>query len=217
VRASSRAPFLVATLAIGAAAHSRTRNEVWPELKLWFHLTEQTRLLLTASGTRDAESGDRTQGAYGLYFDYRANEHISCRAGYVYLAGVSQAGERNSVEHREVLDFNYSLQIADHTQLGDRTRVDLRDMNDERTYRLRNRLRLDRELQVGHVTLGPYASLEAFYDSHLGRVNRFRLELGTTVPTGKQVAWDFYLVRQRDVSPKTQFVNAVGITLNITY
>jgi hypothetical protein len=217
VSADGRALFLVATLAMGTGAHSSTQTEVWPKLEIWFHLTEQTRLLLTGSGTRDAESGDRTQGAYGLYFDYRANEQISYRAGYLYEAGVSQQGKRNSNEHRGVFDFTYRWQIADHAQLGDRTRVDLREMNNETTYRLRNRLRLDREFQVRHVSLTPYASLEAFYDSHLDRVNRLRFELGTTVPTGNQVEWEFYLVRLRDVYPKTKFVNAIGITLKIKY
>ena len=217
VSAGGRTLFLMATLAMGTAAHSSTQNEVCPELELWFHLTEQTRLLLTGSGTRDAESGEKTRGAYGLYLNYRANVHISYRAGYLYLEGLSRAGEKNSTEHREVLDFNYRWQIADHARLGDRTRVDLREMNNETTYCLRNRLRLDRELQVEHMMLGPYASLEAFYDSHLDRVNRLLFELGTAVPTGNQVDWDFYLARQRDVYPKTRFVNAIRITLNIRY
>jgi hypothetical protein len=209
--------FLVACLAIGRAVQSSTQVGVWPELDLWFPLGERTRLLLTASGTHDTETGDSAAGVGGIFLDFKANPDVSYGAGYKYLAGVSQSGVRKSPEHRVEFDFTYRWPIASDTRLSDRTRIDLRDIDGSTMYRLRNRLRLDKDLRFRHLMPTPYASLEAFYDSYFNKVSRFRFELGTTIPTGTKLAWDFYLVRQRDLYPKTQFVNAIGITLNVQF
>ena len=64
--------------------------------------------------------------------------------------------------------------------------------------------------------LTPYGSLEVTTTSTcLHKVNRYRLELGVTIPTGRWVEWDLYLGRQRDSGSETQYVNGFGITLNI--
>jgi hypothetical protein len=216
--ASGRALLLGVALMTGAAARAAVTNEIWPELDLWFHLTEPLRLLLSGSGTRDADSGDRSQGTFAAYFDYRAAQNISFRAGYEYLENLKlSTGARASVEHRQVYDFNYYWRLGDDAQIADRTRVDVRDIEGHTTYRFRNRLLFNHELEVRKVRLIPYASAEVFYDTQYDKVNRLQFRLGTTLPTGPNVAWDFYLARQRDTYPTTKFVDALGVTLNINY
>jgi Protein of unknown function (DUF2490) len=216
--AIGRALFLGVALMTGAAARAAVTDEIWPELDLWFHLTEPLRLLLSGSGTRDSESGDKSQGTFAAYFDYRAAQNISFRAGYEYLENLKlSTGARASVEHRQVYDFNYYWRLGDDAQIADRTRVDVRDIEGHITYRFRNRLLLNHELEVRKVRLTPYASAEVFYDTQYDRVNRLQFRLGTALPTGPNVAWDFYLARQRDTYPTTKFVDALGITLNIKY
>jgi hypothetical protein len=216
--AGGRALFLGVTLMTGAAPRAAVTNEIWPELDLWFHLTEPLRFLLTGSGTRDSESGDRSQGTFAAYFDYRAAQNISVRAGYEYLENLKlSSGARVSVEHRQVYDFNYYWRIGDGAQIADRTRVDVRDLAGHITYRFRNRLIFNHELEVRQVRLIPYASAEVFYDTQYDQVNRLQFRLGTTLPTGPNIAWDFYLARQRDTYPATKFVDALGFTLNIKY
>ena len=118
---------LVGTLMAGAVAHAAVMNEIWPELDLSFPLAGPLRLVLTYSGTRDAEGGDRTRGAYAAYLDYRFNEHISARAGYEYLEGLKPStGARENVEHRQIYDFNYSFDLLHGAKLSDRTRIDAR-------------------------------------------------------------------------------------------
>jgi Protein of unknown function (DUF2490) len=216
--AGGRALFLSVTLMTGAAARAEVTDEIWPELDLWFHLTEPLRLLLSGSGTRDSESGDKSQGTFAAYFDYRAAQNISVRAGYEYLENLKlSTGARASVEHRQVYDFNYYWRLADDAQIADRTRVDVRDLGGHITYRFRNRLLFNHELEVRQVRLIPYASAEVFYDTQYDQVNRLQFRLGTTLPTGPNIAWDFYLARQRDTYPATKFVDALGFTLNIKY
>jgi hypothetical protein len=176
------------------------------------------RLLLTGSGTRDAEGGDKTQGAYAAYLDCRINGHFSVRAGYEYRERLQlSTGARGSVEHRQIYDFNYYADLRQDARLTDRTRIDVRDRGGQTTYRFRNRLTFTRDLEVHRVRLAPYASGEVFYDTQYDRVNRLQFRLGTTLPTGPNVAWDFYLARQRDTQPATKFINALGVTLVIKY
>jgi Protein of unknown function (DUF2490) len=216
--ACGQALFLGVSLMMGTAARAAVSNEIWPELDLWFHLTEPLQLLLSGSGTRDADSGDKSQGTFAGYFDYRAAQNISFRAGFEYLENLKlSTGARANVEHRQVYDFNYYWRLGDDAQIADRTRVDVRDIEGHITYRFRNRLLFNHKLEIRQVRLIPYASAEAFYDTQYDRLNRLQFRLGTTLPTGPNVAWDFYLARQRDSYPTTKFVDALGVTLNIKY
>jgi hypothetical protein len=216
--AGALALLLTAVLMTGPVARAKVSNELWPELDLWFHLTEPLQLLLTDSGTRDSESGDKSQGAYGVYLDYRLNENIAFRAGYRYLENLTlSTGARESVEHRQVYDFNYYWHLGEGARIADRTRIDVRDQDGKTTYRYRNRLLFNQELKVRRVRLVPYASVEVFYDTKYDQVNRLQFRLGSSLPTGPNIAWDFYLARQRDTYPATKFVDAIGVTLNVKY
>ena len=212
-----RALSLGATLMMGATASAAVTNEIWPEIDVSLPVAGSLRLLLTGSGTRDADSGDRTRGAYAAYLDYRINQQISVRAGYEYLQRLLSTGARGDVEHRQIYDFNYRVDLRQDARLTDRTRIDVRDRGGQTTYRFRNRLMFTLDLEVHRVRLAPYASGEVFYDTQYDRVDRLQFRLGTTLPTGPNVAWDFYLARQRDTQPATKFVNALGVTLIIKY
>jgi hypothetical protein len=209
---------LAAMLVMIPTARAEVTDELWPEFDLWFHVIEPLRFLLTYTGTRDAESGDKSQGTFGASVDYRLNDSISFRAGYEYLENLRLSnGAREDVEHRQTYDFNYNLRLTDSAQLSDRTRVDVRDQEGETTYRYRNRLRFQDATEIRQTRLVPYASAEVFYDTQYDRIDRLQFRLGTSLPTGPNVEWDFYLARQRDTQPTTKFVDAIGITLNIKY
>lgn len=215
--AGARTLVAAVTLLTGADARAVT-NEIWPELELSFPLAEPLRLLLNSSGTRDSDSGDKSQGTFAAYLDYRVGQNISVRAGYEYLENLKlSTGARRDVEHRQIYDFNYYWGIGDDAQIANRTRVDVRDLGGRISYRFHNRLLFTHKLAIRQVRLIPYASAEAFYDTQYDRLNRLQFRLGTTLPTGPNIAWDFYLVRQRDTYPATQFVDAIGVTLNVKY
>jgi hypothetical protein len=204
---------IVFTVRAGAEDHV----EFWPELDAWLPLTQPTRLLFTVSGTRDRETGDRTDADLALYIDYRASDRISWRAGYVYSSGKpASAEEEGSVENRLVGDFNYRWAFGNATRLTDRTRLDLRDVDGDFSYRLRNRLRLEYETHVRSWTVTPYVNVEAFYDDRFHAVSRYRLELGGTASITRAVEVEVYVGRQRDSHPSTKCTNGIGLTLTLT-
>jgi len=200
------------------AAHGDTTREFWPELDLWVKLSKPTRLLFTFAGTRDREDGEKTDGTFGAYFDYRSTDRISVRAGYVYVRGLAtEPGETDSIENRLVLDFNYRWRLSECALLVDRSRLDLRDRDGDDSWRVRNRLRLEYETKLRDVAINPYASLEAYYDSRHDSVSRYRFEGGVVIPQGRRLEWDVYVGRQRDSQSATQYANGIGLTLSLIY
>jgi hypothetical protein len=205
-------------LFLEGSAWADTTHEFWPELDTWVRLTDPAQLLFIVSGDRDADSGDKTDGKGGVYLDYRLSDRISLRGGYVFQRNLpASPGGKESSENRLVFDFNYRWQIGEHGQLVDRVRLDLRDMEGETSYRIRNRLRLVEELKLTHVTLSPYAGIEAFYDSRFDTVSRYRTEVGTIVPFSRRFEGDFYLGWQRDTQPQDKKAAAIGVTLTFKF
>jgi Protein of unknown function (DUF2490) len=192
--------------------------EFWPESDTWVRLSEPAQLLFIISGDRDADSGDKTDGKYGVYLDYLLNERISLRGGYQFQRNLSEApGEHDTSENRLVFDFNYYWRIGEQGRLADRVRLDLRDMEGETSYRVRNRLMYSQEIKLTRATFSPYASIEAFYDSRFDTVSRFLTHVGSTVPLARWFEADFYLGWQHDTQPKDNKIAGLGITLNFKF
>ena len=209
---------MLAASALPLAARADTTHEFWPELDLWVTLSKPARLLFTVAGTRDRDDGEKTDGTFGAYLDYRTTERISVRAGYVYVRGVAtEPGESDSIENRLVFDFNYRWRLSERALLVDRTRLDLRDREDGNSYRARNRLRLQYETNMRNVGMTPYASIEAVYDSRHDSVSRYRFEGGVVIPQGRRIEWDVYVGRQRDSQASTRYTNGIGVTLSFLY
>lgn len=200
------------------AARGDTTHEFWPELDLWLKLSKPARLLFTVAGSRDREDGEKTDGAFGAYYDHRTSDRISFRAGYVYKRFIAtEPGASDNLENRLVFDCNYRWRLTKHALLVDRTRLDLRDRDREDSWRLRNRLRLEYETKLHDVAIIPYASIEAFYDSRHDSVSRYRFEGGAVIPQGKHFEWDVYVGRQRDSGSPTRHTNGVGLTISFLY
>lgn len=202
---------------LSAHASAETRHELWPELDLWYALSKRTQVLFTVAGTRSRESGDRASTELALYLDHEASERISYRAGYMRAIDVEQtsSGERTTGEDRLVFDFNYRWRLGERTKLANRTRLELRDVWEDGSTRLRNRLRLEHEVRVRRRPLSPYASVEAYYDDRFDTVNRWRIETGVSFPSHRYLEWDCYFGWQHDSRPESSSTMGLGLTLNV--
>jgi len=197
-------------------ARAQTSEEFWPELDTWVKLSEATRLLFTTDGTRDRDSGDRTNAEWAGYIDYRYSDRIAFRAGYLYSNTPPEApGEGHSVERRWVMDVSYNWKLNEATKLTNRVRADLRDIAGDSSYRVRDRLKVEYETHWGRQVVNPYGNIEAYYDSRYDTVSRYRLEIGATTPLSKDIEIDLYVGRQRDTEPGNKYVNGIGFTLNL--
>jgi hypothetical protein len=207
------AALMLGCMALACTARAQTTEEFWPELDLWYRFTDVLRLELVTSGTRD-DSGDKTNGSQALYLDYRMNDPISWRVGFLYQNTLPDSpGQNNSVEHRVSLDFNYRWHLGDEVLMTDRTRLDLRDIEGSDSYRVRNRLRFERPFKLTRTTLTPYFNAEAYYDSRYDALSRVRLEAGSIISLGKIWEADLYIGQQQNYQPSDKTILAFGITI----
>jgi Protein of unknown function (DUF2490) len=208
------AVLMLGFMAAPGGARAAATEEFWPELDLWYRFTDAWRLEFVSTGTRD-DSGDKTDGSAALYVDYRMNDPISWRVGFQYQNTLPDSpGQNNTVEHRVSLDFNYRWHLGDEVLMTDRTRLDFRDIESVESYRVRNRLRLERPFKLTRTTLTPYFNAEVYYDTRYdAAVTRLRLEAGSIVSLGKIWEADFYIGGQRNYQPTDKNTVALGITI----
>lgn len=206
----------VATAAPGSASAADFDPEFWPELQVFWRLDPSTQLLFNPAPTRSRDSDSRTAIDWGLYIDYRApKDPASYRVGYVY--SVSDPQGARQIEHRIVLDYNYRWKLGEAWQLIDRTRVDLRDKDGSTSQRLRNRVQVEYETQVGGVGLVPYSNVEAYYDTRYDAIARWKFELGATVVFSPTAELTPYWGWQTDTKPQRTHVSALGLLLAMRF
>ena len=212
-RVAKHALLLALALLLPVRGRADVLEEFWPEVDAWYSFSETTRMLLTASGKRSREDGEKGDAELALYVDYRPSKRISFRAGY--LQTIDSKEEADPGERRALFDFNYRWYFGDSIELADRSRLEFRDLGEDDTVRIRNRLRIERAMKVREHPIAPYATLEAYYDDRYQTVSRWRIETGFTIPTGRHLEWDFYLGWQHDLRPESTHVSGFGITLNV--
>jgi hypothetical protein len=210
-------PLLVAGVLASATASAETHTEAWPELQLWYRFDPTARLLFNPAPTHSRESDDRSSIDWGVYLDYRPlKDPASYRIGYVYSISEPTAQGRRT-ENRIVLDYTYSWVPGHALKLLNRVRLDLRDRQGESSQRLRDRVQLEYETQVGELPVVPYANFELVYDTRYDAVARYKGEAGATFAFSPQADLTLYLGRQTDTQPSRVNVNAVGVVLGLHF
>ena len=210
------AAFLTSAVALNPArTDAQESSEGTFELALWKRLSATDMLYVPISLTRDGEV-DHLEGLAGASYDRVFNQTLSARAGYRYLWELSPvAGTTPYREHRAVTEM--SARTGDTVALVDRTRLELRWIDGAHSWRLRNRLRAEREFALKRLqSLTPYGTFEGTYDSRYHTVNRLRFTLGAATRFSSWLMLDTYVARQRDSRSDGGRLQALGMTLNLT-
>jgi len=211
------------------AQQSVTRNEFWPEIDVYIDVKPKVRLYLLGTISKSVEDGEirNAQGfeaQIGAHVDYIPNDHIILRAGYRFGASVGDADEPYK-EHRVLTEQTLRKLLPCELLLSDRNREDFRFVNGDFSFRYRNRVSIEREVDLFRGrTITPYASAEIFYDTRTSAWNRNRFAVGfqQSLRRGplrkmllpkRQVVLDLYFMRQNDSRSETQHVNAIGAAL----
>jgi hypothetical protein len=207
-------------VALGAAAvpavarAQDTQVEFWPELDIWKRLSPETQLFFPFAISHSREA-DFTEGTVGANIDHRFDVHISIRGGFRYIFSISDASTK---EFRPIGEFTYRFFPGSSILILDRTRFDLRIINGDASWRLRNRLRAERTFNLvrENRTTTPYAMLEAGYDSRYDAVNRFKVTVGNEYQFGPRLMLDTYVAYQTDDHATIERVIGLGVALNLT-
>jgi len=206
-----------------------TRGDFWPEVDAFVGLNDKSRLFLSAafSHNRQESYTDLTFGAHVDFFlkpisrpwlrgtpDVEKRRYLFFRIGYRYGQGLGDDADAYR-EHRVVLEATARAHLPGRLVALNRSRVDLRDLQGEGSWRYRNRTRLEREFPAWSRSLTTYAMAEFFYDSRHDAWSRKRYFAGVEWPLGRTSVLDTYYCRQDDSHPSPAHVNAIGLALNL--
>ena len=211
------------------AQESDTRNEFWPEIDVYINVKPKVRLYLLGTISKSVEDGEirNAQGfeaQIGAHVDYIPNDRIILRAGYRFGTSVGDADEPYK-EHRLLTEQTLRKLLPGDLLFSDRNREDFRFINGDFSFRYRNRVSIEREVDLFKGrTITPYVSAEIFYDTRTSAWNRNRFAAGfqQSLRRGplrkmllpkRQVILDLYYMRQNDSRAEIQHVNAIGASL----
>lgn len=225
---------LVLLLASASAASGQEpdlENQFWPEIDAFIRLSQKSRLYVVYSGTRREDLGAYADGQTGVYFDYwalpalrrarhsRTDASLSnlllARAGYMYSRPLNSSGA--STEHMLSYELNARLPLPASMLLSDRNRVDLRWVDGDFNWRYRNRLKLERTFPLGRFELTPYAHGEVFYNIDQRAWTRVRCAAGAEWSITRRIVLEGYFLRQNDWKSVPQFVNAIGMAVQLYF
>jgi hypothetical protein len=228
----------VSLLALGlsypiVAAAQSSENQFWPELDVYINVNQKSRVFLEYSATRTKQLQDYSEGLAGAYFDYfladirrsgrveprnpARTKHFMFRGGYSYSRTPASGKSSAKNESTPLLLVDANVDLPGGVLITDRNRGDFQIVNGVFEPIYRNRLRFDRDTQVGRIKLDPYAYIEAFYEAQYGKFNRLRYTGGMEVGLNRYVVLEAYYTRQNTTTSSIKYVNALGLILQLHF
>ena len=198
---------------ITAAAQSPV-SEVWPELDIYWRQAEHQRSMLELSASTERE-GAKREATVGVYQDYLRLPSAFFRGGYRYTFSTRDNSYRES---RIVLEANVRVYGAGRARVVNRLRGEGRLVNGDYSWRLRERLHVQRVAtsEMGRAW-APYATAEAYYDSRFATIARIGGRIGTEGRIGGPASFDVFVARQENSRSEPKSVNALGIIMRLHY
>lgn len=202
---------LVPLLACAAGAQQVT-SEIWPELDVYWTPAKHQRTVLELSGSSEREAAKK-QATVGLYQDYLQLPRGYLRAGYRFTFSTRDASYRES---RIVAEATTRVAGATAWRLVERSRVEFRWVNEEYSWRLRERLHLQRFFATPkRFDPRPYGTFEAYYYSQYHSIARLAGRVGVEWRLWPESDIDVYLARQENSRGEPARVNALGLTVKL--
>jgi len=218
--------FTLAALALASPAKSQTADtQFWPEVDTYVKFNDDLRLFVPVSQTREGQSNSYENGTIGVYLDYftspltkldlygPANDarrrQLQFRVGYAYTASRGQLPASNGID----VEGTFRLLLPWKVLFGDRNRFDLNFTNGKFDARYRNRVRLERGIDLGKTKLIPYANGEFFYDFEAGTWVKTRASAGLDVQAWERFVPEVYF--QRDYNHAVPNVSGFGLILSV--
>jgi len=204
----------LALLMAVAGSASAQSTEFWPEVDVYWRPAEHQRTFLELSSSAERD-GPKREATVGLYQDYLRLPIGYLRAGYRFTFSTRDASYRESRIVGEGVVTCYSSDVA---RLLNRTRGELRWVNGAYSYRIRDRLHLQRvPPKDSRFGLAPYGTFEVYYDSREAQISRLAGRVGSEKRLSGRASIDVYIARQNNLHSTPSYVNALGITAKLEY
>jgi hypothetical protein len=211
---AAKALVAAATMMMAARSLAAQSSEIWPELDVYWQpaLHQRTFLELSSSSDRDSPTRNVTVGAYQ---DYVFLPLGYLRGGYRFSFSTHDASYRES---RLVGEATLRVASWGKLRLVERSRGEWRWVNGQPSYRLRERLHLQRWTPNPRgLALAPYGTFEVYYDSRVQSISRLAGRVGSEARLWGPASIDLYIARQNNLRELPVYVNALGATVKLSF
>jgi len=203
-----------------------TQADLVPEMNLFVQLSDTTRLFFFGNLSRNL-SEDTTEGAAGVNFDmtvkpifrfslheadWERDRYLWFRIGYQY-SGNLIGREDFPIENRGIVEVTGRAPLALGIWGVNRVHADLRIIDGDYSWRLREKLGIERKVVAGWVTSVPYAEAGFFYDTRFDSWNRQVCQAGAEVELAERWWIEPYYARQNDQRASPAHLNRIGLIL----
>jgi hypothetical protein len=141
--------------------------------------------------------------------------HLVFGAGYEHLHTVQNGSLK--IENRIITQVTPHYVPGAGVLLTDRNRAEFRWVNGAYDFRYRNKLVLERPLEIHGFVFIPYASGEIYYDRNHHDWNQSQYGFGVQFPYKRLLMVDTYLLHQNCTSCSQNPINMLGLTLNLYF
>ncbi len=223
---------LICSLHLVAQDSSITRQEIWPEIDLYYRFSEKLRIYAHYSATK-LRNSDYTDGGFGLYMDYFASpllknkldtgarestrsHYLWFRAGYMYSTSPPDSKDPFK-SHTIVTEINGSIYLPYQILLTNKNRFDWRIIDGNFEPRYRPRLTFEKHLHTKYLYFTPDIYGEYYIYFNRSGLNRFRLSAGIQTKFTDNIEWETYYVHQFANGKYVESLNALGVALKFYF
>jgi len=212
---------------------SGTKQEVWPEVNLYYKLNDKVRIYALYSATK-LKNSSYTDGGFGIYVDYFAfpttirrkldpnirdstrGYYLWLRAGYLYSSTPPESTDPYK-ENTLVTEANLRFHLPYHILLTNKNRFDWRVINGNFEPRFRPRLTFEKDMRTEFLYFTPNIYGEYYVYFNGGGLNRFRISAGIQIKVTKHIEFETYYVHQFNNGKNVKSLDAMGLSLKFYY
>ena len=210
-------------------AETNATQQFWPSLNVTFEPGSRTYIQVIEE-EHYGEDAAYQQWKVGTLVSYRLkriikpllgdidkeNEYnLAVGGGYEFI----KTDERGSYkqEHRIVVQLTPKYVIPLGFLLQDRNRSEFRWVDGKYDFRYRNRLSVDRPINLDKLRFIPYATGELFWDRNHHAWNENQYAFGVRWPYKKLLRVDTYYMRQNCTTCSSDPLNIWGVKVNLFF
>ena len=224
--------FIICVSQLRAQDSNATKQEVWPEVNLFYKLNNKFRLYGQYSATK-LKNSSYTDGGWAAYLDYFGlpilkkrmaknvrdstnGYYLWLRFGYMYSTTPPNSEDPFKL-HTLVTELNLRYYLPYEILLTNKNRFDWRFKDGDFEPRFRPRLTFEKDLRTAYMYFTPNIYVEYYYYFGAKGFNRFRLSAGIQTKVTKHLEFETYYVHEFDNGQRVNALDAMGLRLKFYY
>jgi hypothetical protein len=198
----------MAMLALAPMARASDDWQYWNLLALKHEFNDKVALDIASLQKWQDDVSDLFLYSGFILPTVRLTENVSLGAGY-WLER-KEAGDSWTTENRLLFPLTVGW-TAKPWLLQLRNQLEYRDLEDDQDrWRIRERITVKRPVQVGQLSVVPFASEEVFYDFTAEQMNQNRVAAGLSVPWRKRMTLTVFYMNKAERDGDWSSVNVLG-------